>query len=406
MPYAISWYTLGKTIGDPTTIDEEIDALILAHNLDASAHGQSDEAVYNHRISELLDHVNYSIYNIKLNANTRTIKAFVDVGGAAEFSSIQEAIVYVNALGGGRIFIKAGTYTLNANLTIYSNIQFEGEDDELVIIDFDNSYRILTQGTSGTHKLNVSFKNIGFQNSNNDESGAFYFQYCDDVIFDDCKYYNIVFSTAAHVGYVIQTSYVSSIEFQRCKFSSVDRILHSNNTDKLVFENNKLKDINKIGIYMSSVTALDICNNVIDNNDDYLVQLEAGAGYVTINKNKFINVNQGMFYLNGVGSGAVTDNIGLSLAGSNHGIFINGSADTNIKGNQIYAPGGDGIRITSSDRNIITNNNVQDGGGYGVNITDAASDWNIVDDNVLMGNSSGQLNDLGTNTGIGVNSMG
>jgi len=83
MPDPISWYALGRDVNDPQTILEAVDEKILAHNLDPSAHGQSDEAVYNHRISQLLDHVNYSIYNIKLHPETRPIKAFVDAGGAA-----------------------------------------------------------------------------------------------------------------------------------------------------------------------------------------------------------------------------------------------------------------------------------------------------------------------------------
>jgi len=63
---AISWYALGRTVSDSTTIMEEIDDKILTHNLDASAHGQSNEAVYNHRITALLDHVDGSVTLRKL----------------------------------------------------------------------------------------------------------------------------------------------------------------------------------------------------------------------------------------------------------------------------------------------------------------------------------------------------
>ncbi len=57
----ITWGDLAKAIGENTTIDQEIANLILAHNLDPSAHGQTNEAVYTHRIAEALDHLYGSV---------------------------------------------------------------------------------------------------------------------------------------------------------------------------------------------------------------------------------------------------------------------------------------------------------------------------------------------------------
>jgi hypothetical protein len=60
---AISWYALGRTIGDAQSISEAIDAALLNHNLDPSAHSQDSEAITNHRDAASLDHafgsVNY-----------------------------------------------------------------------------------------------------------------------------------------------------------------------------------------------------------------------------------------------------------------------------------------------------------------------------------------------------------
>lgn len=50
------WSTLPKTVDDLTTIEEQIDADILTHNTDPSAHGQSGEAVEAHRSNDPLDH--------------------------------------------------------------------------------------------------------------------------------------------------------------------------------------------------------------------------------------------------------------------------------------------------------------------------------------------------------------
>jgi len=134
----ITWYALGKTVDDPTTIKEQIDADILNHNTDPSAHGQDSESLWEHRVSPLLDHLNYSIYNIKQAFPARVVKAFVDGAGTGDFRTIQEAIDYVNLNGGGRVFIQAGTYVQTDDITLYSNITLEGSDNDSCIIDFNS----------------------------------------------------------------------------------------------------------------------------------------------------------------------------------------------------------------------------------------------------------------------------
>jgi len=62
----ITWGLIAKSVDDKTTIDEEIDAKILAHNVDASAHGQTNEAIEVHRVAEILDHLDESIIAAKI----------------------------------------------------------------------------------------------------------------------------------------------------------------------------------------------------------------------------------------------------------------------------------------------------------------------------------------------------
>jgi len=57
----ITWYALGRNVSDNQSIIEEMQAELLAHNQDVSAHGQSSEAVYNHRIAEIMDHLEGSV---------------------------------------------------------------------------------------------------------------------------------------------------------------------------------------------------------------------------------------------------------------------------------------------------------------------------------------------------------
>lgn len=65
----VTWGQLAKAVADLTKISEEIDAKILTHNEDESAHSQSNEAIYNHRIAEILDHLDDSITPAKIAAN-------------------------------------------------------------------------------------------------------------------------------------------------------------------------------------------------------------------------------------------------------------------------------------------------------------------------------------------------
>ena len=58
---------------------------------------------------------------------------------SGDFTDIQKAIDYVNGLGGGTVYIKAGTYNLTTDLIMYSNIHLVGEDTLSTILDFGNN---------------------------------------------------------------------------------------------------------------------------------------------------------------------------------------------------------------------------------------------------------------------------
>lgn len=61
MPDPITWYLQARTIDDDQSIMEAIDAKLLTHNQDPSAHGQTGESVYGHRGAPALDHPDGSI---------------------------------------------------------------------------------------------------------------------------------------------------------------------------------------------------------------------------------------------------------------------------------------------------------------------------------------------------------
>lgn len=398
MPDPISWYALGRDVNDPQTILEAVDEKILTHNLDPSAHGQSDEAVYNHRISTLLDHVNYSIYNIKTNPSTRPIKAFVDIGGAGDFRNLADSVAYVNALGGGRIFVKSGEYYLPADLNIFSNIQFEGEDDELSIINFNGDHKINCLGSAVNWKQNVSFKNLQFKGYRGNNLKAMYFQYFADLIFEDCKFYDNHYANIGNPSPVIYADNVLNIHIDRCKVELNDHLIKAYNTNFLSVDDCDFNTNSYNNIYLNGVIAVDVSNNRITQNEDYFLKYESGAGKITFNKNKFIEYCAGLVYGNVVGSGNFADNQADSFMGSNHGFYFSGSSDLHFRDNDIMGAGGSGIKLHSTSRSTMHGNNIQDCAVFGVDIDDAPSYNNIIALNEIMGNGEDNIHDLGTDT--------
>jgi hypothetical protein len=94
MPDPITWDQLCRAIGDLETIQEAIDAAVLTHNLDASAHGQSDESVYNHRIADSLDHVFGSVDLRHLTAERYSIlTAFESLDGWQIVGAVTQRIL-------------------------------------------------------------------------------------------------------------------------------------------------------------------------------------------------------------------------------------------------------------------------------------------------------------------------
>jgi len=403
MPDPITWYALPKKVDDPTTIEEMIDAKILEHNLDPSAHSQSDEALYFHRISQVLDHVNYSIYNIKLHPETRPIKAFVDAGGAAEFSDIQSAINYVHALGGGKIFVKEGVYYPRSDIILYSNIDIEGEDNDTVIIDFENSnYQMKAVGTSIYRLRNIHLKNIQVRRCNKEGDGAILFKYCDDISVENCKFYRQGYGT---------WYFVFDIAVDNCNQVSIDGNYSNQsrvfcyiiNSIKVSVRNNFITGNPNEGITGYNVDDLLIQGNFFQNVGAFAIDID-GSHYARITDNQIEDAEtNGILigdttYTIGV---VVSDNIIKLAAGSDYGILISvNSRDCIINSNYIEGSVGYGIGLGDADRCIVSNNRIT-GAETGIYISSYA------DRTICLGNNlydcDTKITNNGTNTELGHN---
>ena len=132
----ICWGNLAKAANDTLKIEQSIMGYVETHDENPNAHMGEDYALGAHRLATMLDHSPYSVFNRFLYPQSRSYKAVVDPAGNGDVVDIQAGIDYVNSIGGGVVFIKAGTYNLTDVLTLYSNIELEGEGPGLTILNF------------------------------------------------------------------------------------------------------------------------------------------------------------------------------------------------------------------------------------------------------------------------------
>jgi len=90
------------------------------------------------------------IRNFTMTEETRASKAIVSAlkAGGGDFTDIQSAIDFVNARGGGTVFIRGGTYVLTSSLTIYSKVALVGEALGAVILVLSGAVKVQGTGTS------------------------------------------------------------------------------------------------------------------------------------------------------------------------------------------------------------------------------------------------------------------
>src|SRR3990167_2385194 len=74
-------------------------------------------------------------------------------------NSIQDAIDTLNYEGGGTIFLKEGTYTLIADITVPSGVTLQGVTRDDVIIDCNTSYKVQIAGSNGYETGTVTINN-------------------------------------------------------------------------------------------------------------------------------------------------------------------------------------------------------------------------------------------------------
>jgi len=445
MANPITWYLQARTIDDDQSILEAIDAKILTHNQDPSGHGQSSESLWEHRVQPLLDHINYSIYNVKTAFQARTVKAFVGEAGVSEYGDIQSAIDYVSLHGGGRVFIQNGTYVLTANIVIPSNVKLEGESMEGVLIDCNaGAFGVSCQGSAteaGDGTITVTKDSATIEGAGTDFEAQVE---VDDFIRIDDQWYQVASITdgdtlvlrTTYRGYTrAGLSYGVITPKQNVDFDSITvtnagaawplkfSYLHNSHIKRARVMNgssggmyfNYLSDCSVrdcysennggYGILINSCQSTYFIGLSANSNDQLGIQIQGSqtSGIFVLNSNADHNDWGGFKIIGGekatyLGCTAIgNDDAGFNLTGVDYCNLSNCFAEKN---------NGDGILLDNNvDYCRFMTNTLLDNADWGMQINGGASsnDKNVVVGNVILGNSNGQLNDLGTATDKGHN---
>ena len=317
-----------------------------------------------------LDKLKFSLYD-----------AVVDQQGSGTHLTIQNAINDVNASGGGSVLLKNGTYILNDDITLYSNISLIGEDKYNTIIDGNQSvsnYKIDCSGSSpystGTISVTVNDATVtgdGTTWSSNLSSG--------DLIIIESGIYEISEVTDdTHIELDIlfkgQTS--SGLSYYAGNFN---RNINIENLSLINFDPPSSGLINFYYIVNSKINSLYFKDNSYDSiliyqdesfncdfSDIEIYNAQVSALIKNSKYNRYSNITSNNMW-----------SIGIRIETSSYNFFFN------IKINNSYS---DGFSILESSYNIIVNSMFFNC-NYGIYISN--SSYNIISNCNIINSTTG-----------------
>jgi hypothetical protein len=322
------------------------------------------------------------------------------------FKLIQEAIDWANSQGGGTVFIPAGTYTIESDLTLYSNITLLGDDDDSTIIDFDNNaYSLKATGSFPDGILtNIHVRNLQFKNCTDASDMAINWATVYDSSIEDCYFTNNWNSGSAAGGDInLAGNSCQRIAIRRCRSIESGDFINGGG-GKLVITDNYMEDglANGIIANSSGIATSHIINNTVNEPTDsgFYLGLNSSSNIVM---NNFINsFGDYGIYVRSPGNLLQGNYIDGALSGKDLIHLATLINRTRIQNNYLSrsAETYSGVHLsTDCDGNVITGN-VFSGGAtsdYGVTIS-SSCDQTIVTNNSFFNMQTDDVSDSGTGT--------
>ena len=347
---------------------------------------------------------------------------------------IQEAINALNRTGGGTLQFKIGTYIINRTLRGYSLIKFLGAKQGTTILSFEGlanlffeSTQVYTAGTISNITGGVNVTGSGTLWLTNVTT--------DHQFFIANRWYAID-SITSDTALVLKEGYVGGATFPGASYRAA-KIVKDIDFEELSFKNSTgtalaitdgrnvtiyqctFQDNNK-GFVFTNVSEFVIDNTLCTSNNNNGYELNtSGFGDIeglasTSNSNHGAVLNNVstlpiMFSAGNANTGDgfnVTNATDLFLtvetsSNSSQGIeLVSGNTRVTFDKCLCSSNTSDGIKLTaSSDDCRISNCVIISNGGFGINIVDSTSDRTLISpNNTFSGNTSGTINEQGTNT--------
>ena len=402
----VCWGNLAKSADDVLRIEQSMENYVSSHEQNANAHMGTTYSLGLHRVQDILDHAFYSVRNISTYPQIRTYKAIVDPAGYGDLTDIQTAINYVNGLGGGAILVKSGTYVQTSDITLYSNIQLIGEDDDTTIIDFNETeYNMRIRGTVGTHLTNVTIENLRIEGCRRDEDHAINAYYVDDLTIKKCYFtdnYRAENGGAATYG-DINTQLVTQLLIEGCRFVSSGASIVLTDINQGVAIGNYSINSNGLPFQISTCTNMRVeGNTIVTPNANYGIQ-DDGNISLFVTRNHITEPLSAGINVSSDGNANFSDNYILGDTLMNNGIRLNNSTNNVYEGNTIVDAVDNGFYLANADNNLILGNYINGSGAYGISITSSTSANNLIIANYFNGNVTGNIDDNGTTNNISNN---
>ena len=348
--------------------------------------------------------INYT----NLTAASRAATAVISLSGEkGTFKDIQAAINYVNSLGGGRILVLPGTYTITQALILYSDIVLEGLSPADCIFDFNSTTFNLSTVASAS---DVSIKNLTLKNCFNAVTATIYLNTVTRVQIDHCIFNGNVDGSGAGGDIYVQASRFVDVKFCASTSSGVFYYADSSAGINQVSFNDV---ISPVGYAIQGGTTVSGGGQTRYQNNNIRNMVKAAFtgrfNVATINGNlvsSLSSITEPVINLGTTGNCQISGN--QVFGNTTSVVTLTDCSRCFFTGNSLIGTGSsvDGLRLVTSDFCTVTGNTIESGttGGtaYGVNIG-AGCDRTVVVGNHLNGLTADTL-DSGASSVIDHNS--
>jgi len=313
-------------------------------------------------------------------------------------AGIQAAI---NALPstGGKIFLPAGTYSINSTTTIPSNVWIEGAGASSTILYLQNNSNctVFTNSDHTNGNSNIKISNLKIDGNKDNNTGT-----CHGIWFynvSNSKIENTYIYNVEDYGIYVYNSSATNYDNNVISNNIIDsnyRGIQIETSKYNILTNNVIKNNSNRGLVLYGGTFNTASNNIIRNNGDIGLLITGNNNTITGNIIEH-NTKDGIQVLssrNTIVGNMVRYNGNPGASGNDDdGIYVSGGIQHNIiSSNECLVNDRAGIYV-SSDYNLISSNRaiIESGQEYGIYIS-TGSDYNH-----LVGNYA-PVSDFSTTT--------